>query len=193
VTATGSKRPASPASLRAWLPWIGVAVVVVVSLFIGTVGQSDPTPEERAQSLAATIRCPSCASQSVAGSETPSSKAVRALIVERIEEGDTDEEIRDFVASRYGREVLLDPSGSGVGAIVWGLPVVLVVVATAGLIVRFRQYGGPSRHASAADEALVAEALASVGGAAPTSTPGERSASSHEAATGPDERGEARS
>jgi cytochrome c-type biogenesis protein CcmH len=155
----------SSTGLRAWLPWIGVAVVVVVALLIGTVGQSEPTPEERAQSLASTIRCPSCASQSVAGSETPSSKAVRTLIVERIEEGDTDEEIRDFVASRYGREVLLDPSGTGVGAIVWGLPVVLVIVAIAGLVVRFRQYGGPTRHASAADEALVAEALASVGAA----------------------------
>lgn len=146
--------------LRAWLPWIGVAVVVLVALAVGTLGQSQPTDEERAQALAGTIRCPSCASQSVASSETPSSKAVRALIVERIEAGDTDEEIRDFVASRYGREVLLDPAGSGVGLIVWGLPVVLVIVAVAGLVVRFRGYGPPTRHASADDEALVARALA---------------------------------
>jgi cytochrome c-type biogenesis protein CcmH len=146
--------------LRAWLPWIGVAVVVLVALAVGTLGQSEPSAEERAQALAGTIRCPSCASQSVASSETPSSKAVRALIVERIEAGDTDEEIRDFVASRYGREVLLDPAGSGVGLIVWGLPVVLVIVAVAGLVVRFRGYGPPTRHASADDEALVARALA---------------------------------
>jgi cytochrome c-type biogenesis protein CcmH len=151
---------ARPAGWRAWLPWFGVGLVVVVALVIGTLGQREPTEEERAQNLAATIRCPSCASQSVAGSETPSSKAVRALIEERIDAGDTDEEIRDFVASRYGREVLLDPSGSGVGVIVWGLPVVLVVVAVAGLVVRFRGYGPPTRHASSADEALVARALA---------------------------------
>jgi cytochrome c-type biogenesis protein CcmH len=142
------------------MPWVAVALVVVVALVIGTVGQNPPTDDQRAQNLAESIRCPSCKSQSAASSDTPSSLAVRALIAERIEAGDTDEEIRDFVASRYGREVLLDPSSSGFGALVWALPVVLVVVAVAGLVVRFRGYrAGGTRHASAADEALVAQAL----------------------------------
>lgn len=144
---------------RRWAPWIAVAVVVVVTLLIGTLGQAEPTPDERAQAIAETIRCPSCKSQSSASSDTPSSQAVRLLIAERIDEGDTDEEIRDFVASRYGREVLLDPSGSGVGAIVWALPVIVVIGAVAGLVVRFRGYGGPGRRASADDRALVEDAL----------------------------------
>jgi cytochrome c-type biogenesis protein CcmH len=139
---------------------MAVGLVVVIALLIGTVGQEPPTDEKRAQNLAESIRCPSCKSQSSASSDTPSSLAVRALIVERIEAGDTDEEIRDFVASRYGREVLLDPASSGFGSLVWALPVVLVVVAVAGLVVRFRGYRSDgSRHASAADEALVARAL----------------------------------
>jgi cytochrome c-type biogenesis protein CcmH len=144
---------------RRWAPWIAVATVVVVALLVGTLGQSAPTPEERVLSIAETIRCPSCKSQSSASSDTPSSKAVRLLIAERIAEGDTDEEIRDFVASRYGREVLLDPSGSGVGALVWALPVIVVIGAVAGLVVRFRGYGRPDRHASADDRKLVEQAL----------------------------------
>jgi cytochrome c-type biogenesis protein CcmH len=157
------------------LPWLAVVVVVLVALAAGTIGQDPPTDEQRAQNLAESIRCPSCKSQSAASSDTPSSLAVRALIAERIEAGDSDEEIRDFVASRYGREVLLDPSGSGFGAVVWALPVVLVVVAVAGLVVRFRGYrAGGSRHASAADEALVAQARqgveASSGAPSPRST-----------------------
>lgn len=145
---------------RAWLPWILVSIVVLGALAVGTLGQQEPTDQERAQNLAETIRCPSCKSQSSASSDTPSSEAVRALIAERIEAGDSDEEIRDYVASRYGREVLLDPSGSGVGALVWGLPVVVVIVALAGLFYRFRDYrpGGPA--ATDADRELVAQAMA---------------------------------
>jgi cytochrome c-type biogenesis protein CcmH len=143
-----------------WAPWIALAVVVVVALGIGTFGQAEPTEAERAQNLAETIRCPSCRSQSAASSDTPSSEAVRSLIVERIDEGDSDEEIRDFVASRYGREVLLDPSGGGVSALVWALPVVMVIVAVAGLVYRFRDYRPGGASASDDDRRLVDEAMA---------------------------------
>jgi cytochrome c-type biogenesis protein CcmH len=138
-----------------------VLVVVVIGLGIGTFTQGEPTDEVRAQNLAGTIRCPSCVSQSAASSDTPSSEAVRALIRERIAEGDSDEEIRDFVASRYGREVLLDPAASGIGALVWALPVGLVIVALAGLALRFRDYRPGRQKASAADRDLVADALGS--------------------------------
>lgn len=153
---TTSSKP----GLRVWAPWIAMAVVVVVALAIGTLAQSEPTPEERAQNLAETIRCPSCKSQSVASSDTPSSQGVRKLIVQRIEAGDSDEQIRDFVASRYSREILLDPSGSGFGSLVWALPVILVVVALAGLIYRFRDYRPSGRAVTQADRDLVADALA---------------------------------
>lgn len=143
-----------------WAPWVAVAVVVLVALAVGTLGQSEPTDAQRAQSLAESIRCPSCRSQAVASSDTPSSQAVRTLIAERIDAGDSDEEIRDYVASRYGREILLDPSGSGFSALVWALPAMFVVAAVAGLAIRFKGYQTPARAASDADRRLVEEALA---------------------------------
>ncbi len=137
-----------------------MAIIVVVALAVGTFGQSEPSDAERAQQIASTIRCPSCRSQAASSSDTPSSQAVRSLIKERIAAGDTDEQIRDFVASRYGREVLLDPSGSGFGGVVWALPVVLVIVAVAGLVIRFRGYRSwRHRTPTASDRAIVAEAL----------------------------------
>lgn len=149
----------SKTGLRAWAPWIAMAAVVLVALAIGTFTQADPSPEERAQNLAETIRCPSCKSQSVASSDTPASQGVRQLIDERIEAGDSDEQIRDFVASRYSREILLDPAGSGVSTLVWALPVIFVVVAVAGLVIRFRGYRPTGRSVTDADRDLVAQAL----------------------------------
>jgi cytochrome c-type biogenesis protein CcmH len=148
-----------------WIPWIAMAVVVVVALAIGTLGQGEPSEAERAQSLAESIRCPTCESQAVASSETPSAKAVRALIADRIEQGDTDEEILDFVDSRYpGQGLILEPSSSGFTGLVWALPVALVIVALAGLAYRFRDYRPGGVAVTDADRQIVEDALA--GGAA---------------------------
>ena len=157
--------------LRLWAPWIAMAVVVLIALAIGTFGQSDPTPDQRAAHLAQSIRCPSCKSQSVASSDTPSSQGVRLLIRQRIKAGDSDEEIRDFVASRYTREILLDPSGTGFGTVVWALPVMFVVVAMAGLIFRFRDYRPAGHAVTQADRDLVADAMDGDGDADPDPDP----------------------
>ena len=146
--------------IRRWLPWAAMAVVAVAALSIGTFGQAKPTPTERAQALAATIRCPSCRSQSAATSDTPSSQAVRALIQQRIAAGDSDEQIRDFVASRYTRAILLDPAGSGFSALVWALPVAVALIAVAGLVFRFRDWRPAALAVTDADRTLVADALA---------------------------------
>lgn len=162
---TRRSRPAGGRRERqvGWLPWALMAAVVVGLLAVGSLGGEPPTLEERAQNLEESIRCPSCASQSVANSDAPSAEAVRVLIAERLEAGDTNEEIRDYVASRYpnGRQLLLDPSGEGFGALVWGLPVVAAVVAVAALVRRFGDWRPGSLDATAEDRALVEAALTS--------------------------------
>jgi cytochrome c-type biogenesis protein CcmH len=147
-----------------------MAVVVVGLLAVGTLGGAPPTAAERARNLEETIRCPSCASQSVANSDTPSAEGVKVLIRERIAAGDSDEEIRDYIASRYpsGRQLLLDPAGKGFGALVWGVPVAFAIAAVAALVVRFRDWRPRDVPVTAADRELVAAALATAPAAAPS-------------------------
>jgi len=150
---------AGPSALRRWAPWLAMLAVVVVALVAGSLGGDPPSDRERAQNLAAGIRCPQCASQSVANSETPSAKGVKVVIADRIAAGNSDEEIRDFIASRYGRDVLLDPAGKGFGALVWGLPVAGAVIAVGALVVRFRDWRPAPATVTDADRDLVADAL----------------------------------
>ncbi len=162
MSAARAGRAAPSRRTVGWWPWALMAVVVVGLLAVGSLGGDPPSLEERAQGIEKTIRCPSCASQSVAHSDAPSAEAVRVLIRERLEMGYSDEEIRDYVASRYpnGRQLLLDPSGSGFGALVWALPVVAVIVAVAALVRRFGDWRPGSLEATDADRDLVARALA---------------------------------
>lgn len=155
-------RPAGRQPRVGWVPWIVLGIVVLAGLLFGSLSQGKPSSEQRALDIAKTIRCPSCESQAVASSDTPASQAVRVLIRRRIAAGDSDEEIRDFVDGQYpGQHLLLDPSGSGFTGLVWALPVVVVVVAIAGLTFRFRDWRPGSLAVTDADRQVVADALAS--------------------------------
>jgi cytochrome c-type biogenesis protein CcmH len=141
--------------------WLAMATVLVAALAIGVADDDGPrTPEERARNLAETVACPACDGQSVAESDAAASRGVRTLIAERIDQGASDDAIRDELVATWGESILLMPNSSGVGGLVWALPVAGLVLALAGVAYVFwRWRGTPSIHASDADHELVDRAL----------------------------------
>lgn len=128
---------------RRW-PWIGLLALLVAGLVVSALGDSGPsTSAERSRSIAETIKCPTCQGQSVADSNATAARSIRTEIARRIEEGQTDDEIRSYIASLYGDEALLTPPRSGVAGLVWFLPVALFVAAAAGLVAAFRSWRSP--------------------------------------------------
>ena len=125
-------------------PWLVLVALLAGGLAVATLGDSGVrTSDERARGLAETIKCPTCQGQSVADSSSPAAKNIRTEIVRRMEAGQTDQEIRDGIVATYGEDLLLTPPRSGVGALVWFLPVALLVVAVGGLAAAFRQWRTP--------------------------------------------------
>lgn len=158
-SASSALAPGSP--VRRWMPWALLVVVVVTLLAVGSQGRTgDVTAQDRVTDLARTIKCPTCSGESAAESNAPSSQEVRRDIALRIEQGQSDAEIRAYYVDRYGDDILLTPPSSGVGALVWVIPVVAAVSALAGLVVVFRRWQREphAEAASDADRALVAEA-----------------------------------
>jgi len=157
---TAGRSPVGTGSVRTWLPWAVLFVVVVAFLAFGSQGATgDLTAQDRVTDLARTIKCPTCGGESSAESNAPSSQEVRRDIAQRIEQGQTDDEIRASYVSRYGEGILLTPASTGVASLVWIVPVVAVVVAMAMLVLVFRRNrGGAGGAASAEDRALVADA-----------------------------------
>jgi len=143
-----------------WASWALMALVLTVSLVVAARPDGAVrTPEDRIFAIAETTKCPTCRSQSVAESEAPIAKEIRADIARRVESGDTDQQIRDYLRSRFGQEVELRPSATGVTGLVWVLPVVVVLLASVGLAMGFRRWRRTgAAPVTDADRAIVAEA-----------------------------------
>jgi cytochrome c-type biogenesis protein CcmH len=163
-TPTPTSRPpalGAGSPVRRWLPWALLAVVVVGCLSVAAFGsRSAPTAQDRVTSISRSVYCPTCGGQSVAESNAPSAQEVKVEIARRIQSGESDDEIRTYFVSIWGQEILTTPPTTGVSALVWVVPVAAFAVAVAFLVIVFRRWSQETpEHATAADEALVAEAL----------------------------------
>jgi cytochrome c-type biogenesis protein CcmH/NrfF len=111
-------------SFRLW----ALALVVVIAAAV----LSAPTTSSSAQRVAhleSLVRCPSCEDISVAQSNATSAIAVRHEIAAKIAAGKSDNEILTSLEAAYGTSILLSPPTSGLGVLLWAVPVSGVLVA----------------------------------------------------------------
>jgi cytochrome c-type biogenesis protein CcmH len=146
--------------VRRWLTWLILSGVLVGALVIGSGDDGPRTSAERSAALAAQRRCPTCPGQSVLDSNAPAAEAIRTEVSRRVDAGESDAEILAYIDGQFADSLLLTPPRSGVGALVWILPVAGLVLAVAGLAVAFRRWrGDPSPEVTDDDRRRVAEAL----------------------------------
>ena len=96
----------------------------------------DPALEHRAREISAQLRCLVCQNQSIDDSDAPLAKDLRTLVREQLVAGKSDQEIMEFVVSRYGEFVLLKPPFTLSTILLWGTPFAVLMIAGAGLILR---------------------------------------------------------
>jgi cytochrome c-type biogenesis protein CcmH len=69
----------------------------------------DPALEARARDIGQELRCLVCRNQSIDDSDADLAHDLRVLVRQRLVAGDTDQQVIDYVVSRYGDFVLLKP------------------------------------------------------------------------------------
>ena len=105
---------------------------------------ADPALEARARTISAQLRCLVCQNESIDDSNADLAKDLRLLVRERITDGDSDEEVLNYIVSRYGEFVLLKPRFAMKTLLLWGAPVLLILAGGVSLIVFARRRAGRS-------------------------------------------------
>lgn len=94
---------------------------------------SDQALEERARDISKGLRCLVCRNESIDDSDAPLARDMRLLVRERLVEGDSDQQVVDFIVERYGEYVLLRPTTEGANIFLWAAgPLMLLLAAGMG-------------------------------------------------------------
>ena len=99
----------------------------------------DPALEKRARALSADLRCLVCQNQSIDDSNADLARDLRVLVRERLVAGDTDDQVIDYVVSRYGEFVLLNPVMKAHTYVLWFAAPALFIVGAIGIFFALRR------------------------------------------------------
>lgn len=111
--------------IRPWL--ITLAVLLLTGLAVPTPVLAvqpdemleDPVLEARAREISQGLRCLVCQNENIDDSNADLARDLRLLVRERLQAGDSDEEVVDFIVGRYTEYVLLKPRTSGSALVLW--------------------------------------------------------------------------
>ena len=120
---------------------------------------ADPVKEARARELSKQLRCMVCQNQSIDDSDAPLARDLRILVRERLQEGDSNSQVLDFLVQRYGEFVLLRPRLHWRTVLLWlAAPLLLIGGGLAlFLMARRRRQSGPVDAAIPQGGALTAD------------------------------------
>jgi cytochrome c-type biogenesis protein CcmH len=122
---------------------------------------SDESLRPRFQQLVEELRCPKCQNQNLADSNSPISQDLRREIQRMLEQQMTDQQIKDYLKSRYSEFILYRPEVNKSTWLLWGSPAVILLL---GLLIALRHnrqkpLATASSSASAADQQRLAALL----------------------------------
>ncbi len=104
----------------------------------------DPAKEAQARALMETIRCLVCQGQAIVDSDAEMAGDMRAMIRQRIQAGETPDQIREWLISRYGNWVTYDPPLEPVTWPLWIAPLLFLAL---GLWLARKRFRRPRKRA----------------------------------------------
>jgi cytochrome c-type biogenesis protein CcmH len=107
----------------------------------------DPLPfknhaeEVRFQNLTRELRCLVCQNENLADSNADLARDLRHEVFNLMQQGKSDEEIKQYLVDRYSDFVLYDPPVKGSTMLLWFGPLVILLAGAAVVVVTVRRRG----------------------------------------------------
>ena len=87
----------------------------------------DPVMEARARAISKDLRCVVCQNETIDESHATLAKDMRRLVRQRVNAGDTKEQVLSYMVNRYGDFVLLRPRVNAQTALLWFGPAIIML------------------------------------------------------------------
>ena len=124
--------------LAAW--WLAVMMPVVANE--AKPMANDPVLEARVMVIAEELRCLVCQNETIAASHADLAVDLRSQIRIKLTQGQSSQQILDFMVARYGDFVLYRPPLKASTVLLWVGPFALLLLAAGVLVLNIRRHRG---------------------------------------------------
>ena len=116
-------------------------VLIAYSLLLSSVYALNVDQEERANNLFKETRCLVCEGQNIYESNSDSAEDMKKLISEMIIDGNSDNEIKSFLVSRYGDWIIMTPPINQSTYFLWFSPIIILLIGIIFILRKFKKNG----------------------------------------------------
>jgi len=116
---------------RVWIAWLVVICGAHAAFAIDPTSLADPALEARYLELTHELRCMQCQNETIADSPVGLAADLRREVRDMLLAGKSDEEVRNYMVSRYGEFILFRPRFSMRNAWLWFAPPLLLLLGLA--------------------------------------------------------------
>lgn len=118
--------------LGLWLAFPAWAAVAVYPF-------DTPEQEARFHHLVTELRCPKCQNQNLADSDAPIAKDLKDKVYQKIQQGESNQQIIDYLVARYGDFITYRPPFNASTLLLWLTPIAVLLLGLGLLIRRARR------------------------------------------------------
>ena len=83
--------------------------------------------DERVKNLTLELRCMTCQNQSIYDSDAEFSNDIKKIVKQKLQEGESEKDIKKFLAERYGEYILFRPLMNYNNIFLWSFPFILLI------------------------------------------------------------------
>ena len=116
-------------------------ILIAYSLLLSSVYALNVDQEERANNLFKETRCLVCEGQNIYESNSDSAEDMKKLISEMIIDGNSDNEIKSFLVSRYGDWIIMTPQINQSTYFLWFSPIIILLIGIVFILRKFKKNG----------------------------------------------------
>lgn len=122
-------------------------LMVLLSLSVGVMGEPHDmytfkTPQQNQQfnQLIVQLRCLVCQNEDLADSDASLAADLRGEVATMVQQGMTSPNIKKYLVHRYGNYILFDPPVIQSTYLLWGLPLLMLIMMPIGLYLFIWKY-----------------------------------------------------
>ena len=84
--------------------------------------------DERVKNLTLELRCMTCQNQSIYDSDAEFSNDIKKIVKQKLQEGESERDIKKFLVERYGEYILFRPLMNYNNIFLWSFPFILLII-----------------------------------------------------------------